>query len=277
MSIKVTLLGTGTPAPNPERFQSATVVEIGEDLLLFDAGRGTVHQMARARMEIGQVNPVFITHHHVDHISDLFDVVITTALEGRTRSLRIFGPAGTRQIVGALIDEVYARDLRTRDPGLIGVVETEDVGPGMVCGTDRWKVSADEVLHGDFAGDPGFDWRCLGYRIEAKGRVVTISGDTVPCDGIARLARDADLLVQCCHYPESSVTDPAIEHMTRHTLPSSGQVGTIAARANVKHVVLTHISMRVDGPAMLDEMCEDVRREFEGEVTAGEDLMVLEI
>ncbi len=125
MSITVTLLGTGTPAPNAVRCQSATVVEIGEDLLLFDAGRGTVHQMARARVEIGRVNPVFITHHHVDHISDLFDVVITTALEGRTRSLRIFGPAGTRQIVGALIDEVYARDLRTRDPGLIGVVETE--------------------------------------------------------------------------------------------------------------------------------------------------------
>jgi ribonuclease Z len=290
----VTLLGTGTPAPNPARMQSALLVEIGDDRLLFDAGRGAVHQMARAGTDIAGVDPVFVTHHHVDHISDLFDVIITTALAGRTGSLRVYGPTGTAGIVRALIDRVYARDIHSRfaevdsrrrlglatpdRPEAIADVDPHDVGPGIVCEGDGWRVIADDVLHGDYSHDRDFDWRCLGYRIEAAdGKVLAISGDAVPCDGLARLARGADLLVQCCHFFESSITDNAGRYTATHTLPSSGQVGRIAAAAGVGHVVLTHISMHVDEAGKTGELRRDVARDFDGRVTVGEDLMVIEV
>jgi ribonuclease Z len=291
--LRVTLLGTGTPGPNPNRHQSAVLVEIGRDVLLFDAGRGAVDQMACVGTGIDRVDPVFITHHHFDHISDLFDVIITTALCGRTHPLRIFGPAGTTRIVRALLEQVYDRDIRSRieetnsqrrmgfptsaQPEVIAQVQCHDVEPGVICETERWRVVADRVHHGDFTPEPDFDWRCLGYRLEAEGKVVTISGDTVPCDGIVRLASEADLLIQCCHFLESSVTDDAGRYFTKHTLPSSGQVGRIAAQAKVRHLVLTHIGLRISGADMLDELRRDVRRDFDGEVTVGEDLLRIEL
>ena len=88
-------------------------------------------------------------------------------------------------------------------PEAISKVQVRDVEPGLIAEIDQWRVFADYVRHGDFEHVPDFDWRCLGYRIEAEGKIVTISGDTVPCEGVIGLAKDADLLVQCCHLPKS--------------------------------------------------------------------------
>ena len=233
--MKVTLLGTGTPT-NPHRFQSAVLVEGGSNKLLFDAGRGTVHQLYQAGVEINHINPVFITHHHFDHINDLFDVIISTAMRGRDEDLKIYGPAGTEKIVSALLEGVYASDIRFRieedkdirrmgaswaeRPESITRVDVRDIEPGLIAETESWKVYADYVLHGDFAHVPDFEWRCLGYRIEAEGSVVAISGDTVLCDGIVSLAKDADLLVQCCHLPKSKVTNPVMRYLTTSIVPS---------------------------------------------------------
>ena len=111
--MKVTLLGTGPPS-NPERFQSSALMEIGSDLMLFDAGGGAVHQLLQTGVDLSRVGPVFITHHHFDHINDLFAVIITTAMRGRERTLDIYGLVGTQKIVNALLDGVYAQDIRFR-------------------------------------------------------------------------------------------------------------------------------------------------------------------
>lgn len=290
--MKTWLLGTGTPAANPRRFQSAVLVNVAEDYLLFDAGRGAVHQMARVGIDISRVNPVFITHHHFDHINDLFDVIISTAMSGRSDTLKVFGPRGTKAIVTALLEQVYAQDIRFRieemneirklgiafaeRPEAIAKVDAQDVEAGITYETDRWRVSADYVLHGKFADAPDFDWRCLGYRVEAEGKVLTISGDTVPDDGIIRLAQNADLLIQCCHFAQANLKDPVAQYLTQHIVPSSGQVGKIAAQAGVKRMALTHLSQSItenDYPGML----EDVRKDFSGDVIIGEDLMELEV
>lgn len=289
--MKVTLLGTGTPT-NPHRFQSALLVEIGGSLLLFDAGRGAIHQLYQAGVDLKGVDPVFITHHHVDHIHDLFHVMISSAFAGRTHPLRIFGPAGTQRIVRALVEEVYAQDIRFRleeakairqlgggwgeRPESISLVATQDVGPGLVHAQDGWRVSAEYVQHGTFPGAADFDWRCLGYRIEAEGKVLAISGDTILCEGLLRLAHGADLLIQCCHLPQRLVNDVASRYLAEEILASSGQAGRIAAQAQVKRMALTHLSASIN-PATYPEILADVAQDFDGTVVVGEDLMVLEV
>ena len=119
---------------------------------------------------------------------------------------------------------------------------------------------------------PDFDWHCLGYRIEAEGKILAISGDTVLCDGIIALAENADLLVQCCHMPQSKVTNIAMKYLAAGVLPSSLQVGQIAAQANVKRLVLTHLSASITQDNF-PEILADIRRNYAGDVLLGEDLM----
>ena len=289
--MKATLLGTGTPT-NPHRFQSGVVVETDITTMLFDAGRGTVHQMYQAGIDVASINPVFITHHHFDHINDLFDVIISTAMLGRTAPLRIYGPPGTKRIVRALIEQVYASDIRFRleedrqlkaaggswgeEPEAISRLDVVEVLSGAVAEGDRWRVRAEPVLHGSFPESPDFKWHCLGYRIEAEGKVVTISGDTVPCAGITKLAQDADLLVQCCHVPQSRANTATMRYLTESILPTTVQAGAIAAAANVKRMVLTHLSSSFDEMTE-DEIVGEVSAEFTGDVIVGKDLLTLTV
>ena len=278
--MRITLLGTGGPRPDPARQGSSLVVHAGEEWLLFDCGRGAVTQLVRAGVPLGQVNPVFITHHHYDHISDLGDVILSTWLQGRPGALRVFGPAGTADIVSALIDRVYAGDIRFRAEGEPAVggwkpVAVSETGAGLVHDDGGWKVFAEFVEHGQSLGIPDFDWTTLGYRLEAEGKIVAISGDTIPCEGLERLARGADVLVLCCYLAEAEVADPHTERLTRHLFLSSAQAGKIAASAGVKKLVLTHFREKPE--RLMRAIEEDVRRDFDGEVILGRDLLEVEV
>ena len=278
--MKITLLGTGGPRPDPARQGSSLVVRVGDEWLLFDCGRGAVTQLVRAGALLEKLNPVFITHHHFDHISDLGDVILSTWLQGRPGALRVYGPAGTADIVTALIERVYAKDIRFRAEGEPAVggwkpVEVEETGAGLVCGGGGWKVHAEHVEHGQGLGIPDFDWTTLGYRLEAAGKTLAISGDTIACEGLARLARGADVLVLCCYLAEAEVTDAHTERLTRHLFPSSAQAGKIAAEAGVKKLVLTHFRQKPEH--LMRALEEDVRRDFGGEVILGRDLLEVEV
>ena len=278
--MRITLLGTGGPRPDPARQGSSLVVHAGEKWLLFDCGRGAVTQLVRAGVPLGQVNPVFITHHHYDHISDLGDVILSTWLQDRPGALRVFGPAGTADIVSALIDRVYARDIRFRAEGEPAVggwkpVAVSETGAGLVHDDGGWKVFAEFVEHGQGLGIPDFDWTTLGYRLEAEGKIVAISGDTIPCEGLDRLARGADVLVLCCYLAEAEVIDAHAERLTRHLFLSSAQAGKIAASAGVKKLVLTHF--RAKPESLMRAIEEDVRRDFDGEVILARDLLEVEV
>lgn len=278
--MKIVLLGTGGPRPDLRRNASAVVVRIGGENLLFDAGRGVVLQLLRAGVPLAAVDPVFLTHHHFDHIGDLGDVILTTWLQGRPGALRIFGPEGTREIVAALTERVYGPDIRYRDEGEPSIggwkpVEVGDVGMGVVCEGRTWRVSAEFVEHGQGLNIPNFRWSTLGYRLESEGKVLAISGDCVPCDGLDRLARNADILIQCCYLAEAEVIDDHTRRLARYTLASSGQVGKVAARNGVKKLVLTHF--REKSNALMQSIVEDVRRDYGGPVVLGEDLMELNL
>ena len=234
--MKITLLGAGGPRPDPARHGSSLVVEIGEERLLFDCGRGAVIQLVRAGVPLKDVNPVFITHLHYDHISDLGDVILSTWLQGRPGSLKIYGPSGTAEIMSALIDRVYAKDIRFRAEGEPAVggwkpVDVTEVGAGLVYDGGRWKIHAEHVEHGQGLGIPDFDWVTLGYRLEADGKVVTISGDAVPCEGLDRLARNVEFLARVLNAGTEFVAcdNPAANHLTLHILAAGCGVRGIGA------------------------------------------------
>jgi ribonuclease Z len=109
--MRITLLGTGTPIPEPNRQGSALLVEEGDVKLLFDAGRGVTTQLAKIGIEPQQIDLVFITHHHHDHICSLGEFLLASWHNGRETPLDVYGPPGTADIVDALLGQVYARDI----------------------------------------------------------------------------------------------------------------------------------------------------------------------
>lgn len=282
--MKVILLGTGGPRPDPRRMATTTLIQLGAENILFDAGRGVMVQMAKAGVPLGAVNTLFLTHHHFDHIGDLYDVMLNSWLHGRKDALRIYGPPDTERLVNTLLTQVYDKDITWRDKGepTFGgwkpVIAT-DIVPGPVLDTGRWRISADLVSHGDGLDMPRAflkRWTCLGYRFEAEGKVVAISGDTVACPGLERLAEGADLLVQVCFLATPEIDSEHFRRLARHTLACGDTVGQIAKKAGVKKLALTHHRPRTDD-SMLKALFADVRRDYDGPVVMGEDLTEIEV
>jgi ribonuclease Z len=282
--MKVILLGTGGPRPDPLRNATTTLIQLGDENILFDAGRGVVIQMVRAGIPLKSLSQLFITHHHFDHIGDLYDVILSSWMHGRKAPLNIYGPPDTKRIVDALLTQVYDKDWTWRSEGepTFGgwaPVMTEDVAPGPVLDTGRWKVTAGTVVHGNGLGlRPAFlaRWNCYGYRFEAEGKVVVISGDTVPCDGIDRLARGADVLVHCCYMASAEMENEHFRRTAQYVLASGDTVGKTAARAGAKTLVLTHHRPRKDA-SMLTALAEEVARDFSGKIIIGHDLTEIEV
>ncbi len=204
-------------------------------------------------------------------------MILTSWLQGRKKALEILGPPGTKEIVTALLDKVYGKDIEFRTKGALAKdwspVETTDRMGGLAYDGGQWKVFAEVVEHGsglDFPDSFKRRWVCLGYRVEAEGKVVAISGDSVDCAGLDRLALDADVLVQCCYLARAEITTAALERLAKDTIACSDAVGGIAKRARVKKLVLTHFSQMSE--SMMRRMAADVARDYDGPVLLGGDL-----
>jgi ribonuclease Z len=117
MSLSVTLLGTGGPRRDPTRRSAALLPRTGEEEVLIDAGRGAIHGLAEAGADFSRLTRLVLTHHHFDHVGDLYDVMLTTWLEGREERLLVEGPPDTARLVNALLTQVYDKDLTWRTLG----------------------------------------------------------------------------------------------------------------------------------------------------------------
>lgn len=283
-ALRLVLLGTGGPRPDPNRCGPATLIRYRGQNILFDAGRGVTVQLTRAGVPLSAVDTLFVTHHHFDHIGDIYDLALNSWLAGRRVPLRVFGPPETRRIVDALVTQVYDKDIEWRDRGEPAFggwqpIVAQDCATGLVHEGDGWRVLAEPVVHGhDLGLPPAFvkRWICYGYRFEAAGRVIAISGDTVDCGGLQRLADNADVLVQCCYLAAAEIDSEHFRRLARHTLACGDTVGRIASRAKVRQLVLTHHRPRPDA-SMLARLEAEVRRDYRGELLIASDLDEIEL
>jgi ribonuclease Z len=282
--IKVTLLGTGSPRPAPDRNGPSTLVEAAGLKLLFDMGRGNTVSLFRAGVPLGSIDAHFITHMHSDHINGLPDLYLTGWLgvpyANRTKPFVVYGPSGTQ----AMMRNLYAafsedRRIRFEDEHypLSGLeVDAHDIGEGTVFERQGVKVSAFPVFHGEHI-QPAF-----GYRIDYEGHSVVLSGDTKYSKRVESEATSADLLVHevaaVSGDPEKVLTRyPAYRIiLDHHTDPQ--QAGALFAKARPKLVVYSHIVLPANPAegvpaATPDEIIAQTRRSYDGPLVVGADMM----
>src|SRR5687767_15207193 len=113
--IRVSLLGTGTPVPAMNRFGPSILIEAGGQTFLFDAGRGAMQRLAQLKVRWQDVDGLFLTHLHSDHVVGFPDLWLTGWLvgSGRDRPLLVWGPRGTKRMMSHL-EQAYDFDIRIR-------------------------------------------------------------------------------------------------------------------------------------------------------------------
>ena len=203
---KVVILGSGTPLPDPHRRGPAVAVIVNGRPYIVDAGEGIWRATGAANPLFGgeveglaapNLNHFFLTHLHVDHIIGLPAILLHPWSMGkhvRLEPAHVYGPPGTDDLVAYIlkayrpaIDEFVHGPAQKSDTAWRSVGHIVP-GPGLVYEDDDVKVEAFETKH---AGFP----LTLAYRFTTPDRIVTISGDTVPCAGIEAASRDVDILV----------------------------------------------------------------------------------
>ncbi|MBI2467376.1 MAG: MBL fold metallo-hydrolase [Candidatus Rokubacteria bacterium] len=271
--MRVTLLGTGCPPPNPRRRGPAALVAQGEVRVLVDTGSGVAARLIEAGVRIFDLERVCLTHLHSDHVIDLGHVVLSRWIIGQDRPLEVYGPAGARAHVEKLLAlwewdvEVRRAHMHDREPPRVEVTEIEE---GRVFSGGGLTVTAFAVEHEPVK--PAF-----GFVVEGGGRRVVISGDTRPCENLIRHARSADVLIHECTDATKAAWSPGCGWPSReakvrdlasyHTGPD--EVGKVAARATAATLVLTHLMPGSD-PA---DLSARAARDFSGKIVVGEDVM----
>ena len=272
--IKVTLLGTGTPVPAMNRFGPSILVQAGGQTFLFDAGRGAMQRLAQIRVRWQDVDGLFLTHLHSDHVVGFPDLWLTGWLvgSGRDRPLHVWGPRGTEKMM-AHLEQAFDFDIRIRlyddraaPEGV--VILAEDMIEGVVFEKDGLTVTAFEVDHTPVR--PAF-----GFRVDYGGRSLVLSGDTRVSENLIRHARGVDLLVHEVASPESFHRagvrpERARSVLEHHVTPE--QAGEVFAQTRPRLAVYSHI---VQADASEEDLLPPTRRAYSGAVEVGEDLMVI--
>lgn len=276
----VTLLGTGSPLPDPNRAGPATLVQAGGLNLLVDCGRGVSMRLAAAGVPgPGFLHQVLLTHLHSDHVTDFNDLVtMRWAMSMAPSPLPVAGPPGTAVFAERTLDML-------RDDIGYRLAHHDDLTWDPAC--DVVEV-LDDDLHADHLTDRGIrvlaaptDHRpvapTVGYRIEHEGTSVVCAGDTVPCEGLDRLVAGADVYVQTVIRTDliEAIGLPRLKDVCDYH-SSVEQAAMTAERGGVQTLVLTHM-VPAPMPGTEQQWIDLAAAHFSGEVVLAADLDRVEI
>jgi len=267
--------------PSARRSTASVLISRGGDRLLFDCGEGTQRQMQRS-IGLTQVDEIYLTHFHADHILGLPGLLKSYDLTDREPPLTVHGPPGLLDLF-AILKPIVGR--------LHFKLELVELAPGEAVAHDDYEVRAFEAAHGVRANGyalvederPGrFDveaakrlgvpegpaFAALQRGEEAQGdagpvrpedvvggarpgRTVVLTGDTAPSPATVAAAADAELLIHDASFTEEDVQRAA---ETGHS--TVAQAAAVAREAHVKLLALVHISSRYHVGKVLEEAQE---------------------
>jgi len=263
--IKINFLGTGNMIPTKKRNHTAILLTYKNENILVDCGEGTQRQFRIAKLSPSKLTKILITHWHGDHILGLPGLFQTLAMQDYQKTLQIYGPKGTKRFI-SLIEELVNVKIN---------LEVHEISSGKVLETNEFEIEAKSMEHGIPSLAYSFEikekLRLKKDKIKslphspklkelAQGKDVTIDGkkiksknvtykepskkitfilDTAINQNAIDLAKNSDLLIS-----ESSFTQDEKEMAEERNHLTAKDAATIAKKAKVKELILTHISQR---------------------------------
>jgi ribonuclease Z len=301
VDMQLVFLGTSSGAPTVQRGLSSIALIRGAELLLFDAGEGMQRNFIKAGLAMNKKMKIFITHMHADHCVGLLGLLQTMELQGREKSIDIYGEPRLEEF---LRENMRIIGFRLTFDIIVRKIEKE----GVIVRERDYQVSCCQAMHSvpSFAycleefdrpgvfnvaearrlGIPegdlysklqrGEDIVYGGQTIRSsqivgrprKGRKIGISGDTRPTDRLARFFKDCDLLIF-----ESTYSQDKQEKAMENGHSTAAEAATIAKKADVDKLLLTHFSARYDETSLLVKEANAIHYNVE----AAEDLKVVRV
>ncbi len=271
--MKITILGSGTAAPRLKRNMSGYLLEANNKKILFDAGAGTIRQLLELKVSLLDIDDIFCTHLHNDHINDLGAIIWSSNYGmARKKPLNICGPRGFKEYFKALMEKIlkpkklnYRVNAREMGDGTIIKIPLNEnnnkkfsiinkINKNLMIGKNNKNAIIIKSIKSRHTNSS------VSYRIEYNSKAIVYSGDTGYSDEIIKISKDADLLILECSFPYK-----AEGHLTPNLC------GKIAAKANAKKLVLTHFYPECD----LVDVKKQCSKEYKGEIVLAEDFMVI--
>jgi ribonuclease BN (tRNA processing enzyme) len=244
--MKLIILGSGTCVPSLKRSAPAYYLEAEGRQILIDCGSGTLLQLEKLSKSYKDIDAVFITHPHPDHVAGIMPLIhalLATPLFMREKALLLVGPKGFKKFYEKGIASVMGRP-KTFSIQIIEIEDKMDYPP--------FHVFAAGTVHSE---------NSIAFRLEHGGKSVVITGDADYDQGIIELSRNCDLLIADCSFPESM---KAGGHMTPK------ECGLVAKKAGVKKLLLSHLHTLPFPDTYRLKECQQV---FKGDVSLAEDLL----
>ncbi|MCF2136921.1 MAG: MBL fold metallo-hydrolase [Candidatus Thorarchaeota archaeon] len=251
--MRVTLLGTGTSYPDPDRVQSGVLVEAAGLPLLFDIGSGILQRLTQLDLPLTSIEHIFLSHFHIDHCSDFLTFYQSIWLSGFDKTLHLYGPPMIRDWLRGLFDVAfpYLRHKLKMEVTILEENHVVHIGPVTVitCPT----------LHGSMES--------RAFRIEHDGSSVVYTSDTAPCPEVIDLACGTDLLIHECNWLDGDHPSGV------HTSPL--QLADVVERIAPKVVILTHVPPEVVESA--EQVLSIVQRRTDAKTLMGTDLTTFDV
>jgi len=269
---KVVLLGTGAPAPDPERSGPATAIVVNDTGYLVDFGAGVVRRANAAFLRgIGALEPTkiriaFVTHLHSDHTLGYPDLIFTPWTIGRTVPLEVYGPKGLKEMTDHLL-EAYRVDVQTRtnadgnqhDFPQGHNVNAHEITSGIIYKDANVTVTAFATKHA---------MESYGYRFVTADRSIVISGDTSPTQTTVEACSSCDVLIHEALIPAWLATrPPTFQRFAAKYHTTTAQLADLARQAKPKLLIIYHAMTP-------DEMFADMSKRYSGQFVVSRDLEV---
>lgn len=251
--MNITILGSGTCVPSLERYPCSVLIQAGDAAILLDFGPGIMGQLLKKGVHINDLDMIFLSHFHLDHCADLAPFIFATKYPGfiRTKPLALAGGTGVRRLYERL-NEAYNGSLEM-PADRFRIAELSEKGRETL-DIEGLQLSWAKPVHKPESRSFRF--------VDSSGFSFVYSGDTDYSPDLIELARRADIMI--C---ESALPDD--RKVEGHATPSVA--GTMARKAGVKKLVLTHFYPECDQADMMAQC----RKVFDGDIVLARDLMTV--